>query len=231
MNEHSIAQMFNGIAGRYDFLNRLLSLRQDIRWRRVLVSRIPDHPDQRLLDVATGTGDVIAICLNDKQQAVECTGIDIAKEMLVIARKKLPDTVRLHQMSARQLRFDDQSFDIVTIAFGLRNITDQRLALKEFYRVIKPQGRLLILEFFPSGRDYCSRLLAFYTRTILPRIASLVSDHQAYRYLPASVAGYYSKQKLSELVVANNFRLTEQVTFLRGLVGLLVFDKNQTKGE
>lgn len=229
MNEQSIAQMFNGIAGRYDFLNRLLSLRQDVRWRKTLVSRIPDRPELHLLDVATGTGDIIATCLNDKQQAIECTGIDIAKEMLVLARKKLPNTVNLQQMSARQLRFADQSFDVVTIAFGLRNVTDQRSALKEFHRVIKRQGRLLILEFFPSGQDYCSRLLAFYTRAILPRIASLVSNHQAYRYLPASVAGYYSRQKLSDLVVANNFRLVEQITFLRGLVGLLVFDKSDQR--
>ena len=225
MNEHSIAQMFDGIAGRYDFLNRLLSLRQDVRWRKALVSRIRDRPDLSLLDVATGTGDVIASCLTSNRPAINCTGIDIAKEMLAIARQKLPATVNLHQMSARQLQFADQSFDVVTIAFGLRNITDQQLAIKEFYRVIKPQGQLLILEFFPSGQGYCSRLLAFYTREILPRIASLVSDRQAYRYLPASVASYYSREKLSELVVTNNFQLTEQLTFLRGLVGLLAFKK------
>ena len=230
MNERSIAQMFNAIAGRYDFLNRLLSLRQDIRWRKALVKHIPDRPKLDLLDVATGTGDVIAACLDSKQQTVNCTGIDIAQEMLVIARNKLPTTVNLHRMSASKLQFTDQSFDVVTIAFGLRNVSDQQLALKEFHRVLKAQGRLLILEFFPSNQGYCSRLIAFYTKTILPRIASLISDRQAYRYLPASVASYYSRQQLSDLVVANNFRLTEQITFVRGLVGLLVFDKS-TKGE
>lgn len=229
MNERSIAQMFDGIAGRYDFLNRLLSLRQDVRWRKVLVSRIPDYPELKLLDVATGTGDVIASCLNAKKQLIKCVGIDIAEEMLAIARQKLPATITLQQMSARQLRFADQSFDVVTIAFGLRNVTDQQLAIKEFYRVIKPRGRLLILEFFPSGQGYCARLLAFYLRAVLPKIASLFSNRQAYQYLPASVASYYSREKLIELVVANNFRLTEQITFLRGLVGLLVFDKTGDK--
>ena len=134
-DEHKIAEMFNGIAQRYDFLNHLLSWGQDFRWRRHLAAYVEDNVS--LLDVATGTGDVILACRHKRKNPPHCTGIDISRNMLDIAHRKLGHEVNLICMSAEQLKFSDNSFAYVTIAFGLRNVINKEKALAEFYRVLQ----------------------------------------------------------------------------------------------
>ena len=222
-DEKKIANMFNTIAPRYDFLNHLLSLRQDYRWRRKLATLIPDQPNLKLLDVATGTGDVIAACRQGKQYPPHCTGIDIAAEMLTLARHKLNPTTKLLQMSATSLSFPDNSFDAITIAFGLRNINNKQKALQEFQRTLKQNGQLLILEFFNPKNKLLSPFTNFYLHHLLPRIAALFSNKEAYQYLPRSIASFYSTEELNQLAQTCNLQQTKHIFFLGGTVGLLQF--------
>ena len=225
-NEQKIASMFNRIAPRYDFLNHLLSLRQDYRWRRKLVACITDRPNTDLLDVATGTGDVIATCWQTQKTPPRCTGIDIADAMLARARAKLNPAVKLQHMSATALAFADSSFDVVTIAFGLRNVDDQQQALQEFHRVTKNDGQLLVLEFFHIERGFFAPLFNFYSRQLLPRIAALFSDREAYQYLPRSIASFRRSRELVQLAADCGWRVEQQHFFLCGAVGVLNFHKN-----
>ena len=145
-------KMFNAIAGRYDFLNRLLSLGQDIRWRRTLMQFLPGHDGLTILDLATGTGDVLIALAKDNPKIIRGVGVDPAVKMLDIGRHKikmagLEDRLMLQQGDAQALPFLDETFDCVTISFGIRNIPDLRLVLLEMYRVTKKGGRILILEF------------------------------------------------------------------------------------
>ena len=221
--EQTTAAMFDSIAPRYDFLNHLLSMRQDKRWRRKLAARVPDRAGLKLLDVATGTGDVITACRQDKQHPPHCTGIDIATEMLRRAQAKLDDSINLQHMSARSLSFLDHSFDAVTIAFGLRNVSDPQQALREFKRVLKKDGQLLVLEFFNLERGFFAPFFNLYTRQMLPRIASLFSDKAAYQYLPRSVAGFYSVDELVHLADTCGWHSGKHEFFLHGAVALLQF--------
>ncbi len=217
------AALFNRIAPRYDFLNHLLSMRQDKRWRRRLARRVPDRAGLKLLDVATGTGDVIVACRQGKRHPPHCTGIDIAPAMLSRAEVKLSDTADLHLMSATSLSFPANSFDVVTIAFGLRNVSDPPQALREFRRVLKKNGQLLVLEFFNLERGFFAPFFNLYTRQMLPRIAALFSDRAAYRYLPRSVAGFYRVDELVHLADTCGLRGGEHEFFLHGAVALLQF--------
>ena len=222
-DEKTIANMFDRIAPRYDFLNRLLSMRQDKRWRRKLAECVPDQAGIKLLDVATGTGDVIAACRQGKKNPPHCTGIDIAPAMLQRAKLKLADSVNLQHMSATSLSFLDESFDVVTIAFGLRNVSDTKQALGEFQRVLKQNGQLLVLEFFHLEGGMFAPMFNFYTRHLLPHIASLFSDKAAYQYLPRSVASFYGVGELEQIAKACGLRCGEHQFFLHGAVALLQF--------
>lgn len=222
-DEKKIANMFNTIAPRYDFLNHLLSLRQDYRWRRKLASLIPDQPNLKLLDVATGTGDVIVACQHNKKHPPHCIGIDIATDMLTLARHKLNPTTKLLQMSATSLSFPNNSFDAITIAFGLRNINDKQKALQEFQRTLKEDGQLLVLEFFNPKHKLLTPFANFYLRQLLPRIAALFSNKEAYQYLPYSIANFYSTAELNQLAQTCNLQQGKHKFFLGGTVGLLQF--------
>ncbi|MDE3269450.1 MAG: bifunctional demethylmenaquinone methyltransferase/2-methoxy-6-polyprenyl-1,4-benzoquinol methylase UbiE [Pseudomonadota bacterium] len=224
-SEQQIATMFDNIAPRYDLLNRLLSLRQDIRWRKCLVQHVPLHA--RLLDVATGTGDVISACYRHRRQVAHCVGIDISNAMLNLARGKLPATTVLQHMSATNLRFPDASFNAITIAFGIRNVNDTSKALAEFQRVLTADGRLLILEFFPIvKKGLFTRLFAFYLHKVLPRLASLVSDRSAYSYLPASISEFYHAELLQQKASEHGFEVCKVQKFMAGAVQLLVLQKH-----
>jgi demethylmenaquinone methyltransferase/2-methoxy-6-polyprenyl-1,4-benzoquinol methylase len=184
--------MFNGIAGSYDFLNHLLSLGIDKYWRRVLIKHVMLRMPAKALDIATGTGD-IAISLYNK--GVAATGVDIAEQMVEIAIKK---TSRLEQKdsprpdfliaSADELPFEDNSFQLVTIGFGIRNFENRKRALDEIYRVLSSGGEVAILEFADPRNKLWRAVYRFYFHNILPLIGKLISkDMNAYTYLPESV--------------------------------------------
>jgi demethylmenaquinone methyltransferase/2-methoxy-6-polyprenyl-1,4-benzoquinol methylase len=186
-------KMFNAIAGRYDFLNRLLSLGQDIRWRKALKQFLPDTDKQTILDIATGTADVLIILTKDNPKVRRGCGVDMAVEMLEIGRKKiklrhLDDRLVLLQGDAQALPFFDENFDCVTISFGIRNIPDLRLVLLEMYRVTKQGGRVLILEFSKPENPLLKCGHWLYLQTVVPLVGFLFSGNfKAYTYLNQTI--------------------------------------------
>lgn len=227
-NEAVIAEMFDRIAPRYDFLNRLLSFRQDQRWRKELVRVLPTVSNGSLLDVATGTGDVLLQIACSSKQFSKLHGVDISSKMLNIAQQKAKKkgiNVNFELMSAEDLKFLDQSFEAVTISFGLRNVVDKKKGLEEFYRVLKPEGRLVILEFFSPKSNFFAPLYSFYFKQILPKIGAILSDRSAYSYLPASVDAFYSSDELRTILISCGFKKVSLKKFLFGNCLLICADK------
>jgi demethylmenaquinone methyltransferase/2-methoxy-6-polyprenyl-1,4-benzoquinol methylase len=186
-------KMFNTIAGRYDFLNRLLSLGQDVRWRRALKQFLPSSSGQSILDLATGTADVLIVLAKDNPKIHQGIGVDPAVKMLEIGREKiraqhLDDRLMLQQGDAQALPFLNESFDCVTISFGIRNIPDLRLALLEMYRVTKKGGRVLILEFSKPENPFLKAGHWLYLQTFVPIVGFLFSGNfKAYTYLNQTI--------------------------------------------
>lgn len=185
--------MFDRIAHRYDLLNRLLSGGQDIIWRKRLLQLIPQNKEQIMLDVATGTGDVLLTLLQESPYVVEAHGIDMSKKMLQEANRKiqiknLQGKAQVQVANAEDLPFEKESFDLTTIAFGIRNLPDYEQGIQEMFRILKLGGRALILEFSLPRNRILLPLYLFYFRHILPLVGGLISgDQAAYRYLNQTV--------------------------------------------
>lgn len=192
--------LFNQIAPRYDLLNRLLSFGQDQFWRRKVVNFLPERSDLRVLDIATGTADLALIMVKSSRQVTSVIGVDIAVEMLKLGQDKIEKAgfdacIGLQPGDAHKLGFGDASFDVVTIAFGLRNMPGQSQALAEMMRVLKPGGRMIILEFSMPKNPIMRWLYLLYFRHILPRVGAMISgDNGAYRYLNQSVESFSSRE-------------------------------------
>ena len=194
----AVEAMFDRIAPRYDFLNRLLSFGIDQWWRRKAISALHETlhaPPARLLDVATGTAD-LAIQAAETFDPVEVVGVDLAEEMLRRGRRKaqqrgLGARVRLERGDATALDFEDGAFDGALVAFGVRNFEDLGAGLGAMRRVIRPGGALVVLEFSQPRAPLFQKLYDLYSRHVLPRVGRLLSgDEGAYRYLPASVEAF-----------------------------------------
>lgn len=189
-----VAEMFNNIAGRYDFLNHFLSMGIDRGWRKKAIKEIAKVNPQTILDVATGTGD-LAIAAS-KLNPTKIVGIDIADQMLAVGRDKivkeqLANIITLHSGDSEALTFDTNSFDAVTCAYGVRNFENLEAGLKEMSRVMRPGGKLAILEFSHPKAFPIKQLYQFYFRYILPTLGKMVSKHStAYTYLPESVMAF-----------------------------------------
>jgi demethylmenaquinone methyltransferase/2-methoxy-6-polyprenyl-1,4-benzoquinol methylase len=189
--KQQVAKMFNSISGRYDFLNHFLSLGIDRLWRRKAIQFLRPFKPQAILDVATGTGDFAIEAL--KLNPAKVIGVDISEGMLEVGRKKiksmrLEDKITLLSGDSENLPFPDNSFDAVIVAFGVRNFENLDKGLSEIFRVIKPSGNLVVLEFSKPGSFPMKQLYTFYFNFILPVIGRMVSrDKTAYTYLPESV--------------------------------------------
>lgn len=187
-----IERMFNSIAPRYDVLNRMLSGGVDQQWRRVVMKEVLDSQPQRLLDVATGTADLALMAA--RKGVPQVIGVDIADQMLEVGRRKvskadLDGRVELLNGDAEKLPFSDRQFDVATVAFGVRNFEDLAAGLRQIHRVLRPGGKLIVLEFSRPRVFPVKQLYAFYNRFILPAVGRLVSgDSGAYTYLPESIA-------------------------------------------
>ena len=217
--------MFARIARRYDVANRLLSGGMDIWWRKRLVRDVARHDPRRILDLATGSGDV-AFALSDGLGAdVEIVGMDFCQPMLDEAQKKQSAAGRFEAISFRQgdilsLPVPDGSFDVVTISFGLRNLADRDRGLREMRRVLRPGGRLFILEFSQPYRWF-RPLYYFYLARILPRIAGIVTgDRAAYDYLNNTIAEFPTVENLSEEITRVGFPAVQARRMTFGIVAL-----------
>lgn len=192
--------LFNQIAPRYDLLNRLLSFGQDQFWRRKVINFLPERSDLRVLDLATGTADLALMMVQKSKQVASVTGVDMAVQMLRLGQDKVEKAgysaaIHLQPGDAHNLAFGDCSFDVVTVAFGLRNMPRKEQAISEMMRVLRPGGRLIILEFSMPKNPIIRGLYLLYFRHILPRVGGLISgDSQAYRYLNQSVESFSSKE-------------------------------------
>jgi len=182
-------RVFDGIARRYDIANSILSMGVDRLWRRRLAEYVHDGAPARVLDVATGTGEVLLSLARHARNSVQFVGVDMAGEMLGVARRKPYGQLCLFARGdALGLPFSDGTFDAATIAFGIRNVANPEVALREFGRVLRPGGRLAVLEFSLPENSIVRRLYLLYFRHVLPRIGGwLAGDRAAYRYLNASV--------------------------------------------
>lgn len=188
-----VRDMFNNIAPGYDRLNRLFSLGLDVGWRKRLIKTVMREKPETLLDVATGTGD-LAIAFAKK--GVSVSGFDLAAEMLEFGRKKAQakglDNVQFVEGDAEQMPFERDTFDALSISFGVRNFENLDAGLREMARVTKPGGQVAILE-FGKPKAWFRPLFYIYFRLIMPLLAKLLSrDPAAYTYLPASVAAFPS---------------------------------------
>jgi demethylmenaquinone methyltransferase / 2-methoxy-6-polyprenyl-1,4-benzoquinol methylase len=213
-NEHAgrVREMFGRIAKRYDLLNHLLSGNVDKRWRRIVSVRVREKlssHDARVLDVACGTGD-LSLTLFDITGA-RVVGTDFCRPMLELAARKMADRIPLIEGDALNLPFRDGSFEVVTIAFGLRNLASVEGGLAELCRVLKPGGWVAVLEFSRPANAILRPLFGLYFTRVLPLMGGLISgSRSAYSYLPASVQKFPDQAQLSLLMQQAGF---DQVQF------------------
>jgi demethylmenaquinone methyltransferase / 2-methoxy-6-polyprenyl-1,4-benzoquinol methylase len=211
-NPSRIAGMFDAIAPRYDLLNHLLSAGIDLYWRRRAIRSLGLTGRERVLDLCTGTGDLAIAARTARPGAARVIGVDFAGAMLVIAaekvlREKLPADVALIRGDATRIPVADRSVDAVTVAFGIRNVEDVQAACRDIHRVLRPGGRLAILEFAIPTTPLFRAVYLSYFRHILPRIGRLVSGHgAAYGYLPASVGAFASPGEFMDLLQKQGFQ-------------------------
>jgi demethylmenaquinone methyltransferase / 2-methoxy-6-polyprenyl-1,4-benzoquinol methylase len=232
--ERQVREMFSRIAPRYDFLNHFLSLSFDRLWRRRMAQRfahILGRPEARVLDVCCGTGDLI-FALERRarglrpsvQSAGGFTGADFAAPMLGLAHEKAAkgkSAASFCGADALRLPFADESFDLVTTAFGFRNLANYERGLREFARVLKPGGELGILEFAEPRSGMLARMYRFYFARILPRIGGMISGSgAAYSYLPESVRKFPAPELLKDLMERGGFRAVLFERWTAGIVAL-----------
>lgn len=223
-NPEKIAGMFNDISDRYDLLNHVLSLGIDRRWRRKLIRRLQSADPQNVLDVATGTGDLaIAAALRTK---ASITGTDISVGMMNKGAAKveaagLSGRIRFAEGAAESLPFPDSTYDAVMVAFGVRNFSGLQQGLNEFFRVLKPGGKLLILEFSMPQNNVLGVLYRFYFRHILPRVGRAISGHpDAYTYLPESVDKFPQQEEFLAYLSRSGFENCNATPLTGGVASL-----------
>jgi demethylmenaquinone methyltransferase/2-methoxy-6-polyprenyl-1,4-benzoquinol methylase len=201
--KENVRAMFDAIAPRYDVLNRVLSARVDVAWRRRAVRALEVRQGDRLLDLATGTGDLLLEELG--AGALRSVGADLSFGMLKLVRPKFSGEgyadARVCQGDAERLPFADACFDGASIAFGIRNVSDRAQGLREMRRVVKAGRRVVVLEFHET-RGVTGTIFRLYFNHVLPQIGALVSSREAYSYLPKSVANFESPEAFGDLMRA-----------------------------
>jgi demethylmenaquinone methyltransferase/2-methoxy-6-polyprenyl-1,4-benzoquinol methylase len=221
-----VGEVFTSVAGKYDLMNDLMSLGVHRLWKRHFVSIANPRPGQRALDLAGGTGDIAAL-LADRVGASGLVVLsDINPDMLAIGRDRMIDggrvaNVRPSLVDAAAIPFADSSFDLVTIAFGLRNVTDKARALSEMLRVLKPGGRALVLEFSRVRAEPLRKLYDLYSFEVLPRLGRMVAnDEGSYRYLAESIRRHPDQETLAGMMREAGFERVDVHDLLNGLVAI-----------
>ncbi len=221
-----VGEVFTSVASRYDVMNDLMSLGLHRLWKRHFVATARVRPGQKVLDLAGGTGDIaglIAPLVGDKGLVVLS---DINAQMLARGRDRMLDEghgprVTCALINAQALPFPRASFDLVTIAFGLRNVTDQAQALAEIQRVLKPGGRVLVLEFSEVRQPLLKPIYDAYSFSVLPRLGKLVAkDEASYRYLAESIRKHPNQAALAALMDSAGFERVEVRNLLGGIVAI-----------
>ncbi len=216
-----VENMFDSIAPKYDLLNSLLSLRIDVFWRKMLVKWLKKTKPELVLDVATGTGDLaITIC---KELGIRVVGLDLSQRMLNVGIEKvkalnLQNQISMLKGDAENLPFEDNQFDAVSVAFGVRNFENLEKGLKELKRVVKEKSNVYILE-FSQVEGFFAPVYIFYFKYILPKIGRLISkDSEAYTYLPNSVNAFPYGEKMKNILLKIGFSKVEYKKLSLGIV-------------
>jgi demethylmenaquinone methyltransferase/2-methoxy-6-polyprenyl-1,4-benzoquinol methylase len=228
--KEQVEEMFDNISGNYDGLNRVISLGTDIKWRKKVVKLIADVQPQSILDIATGTGD-LAIQFAEKIDAEKIVGLDLSEGMLSVARQKvlsskISEKIEFIKGDSEALPFDDNSFDAITVSFGIRNFETLEKGLLEINRVLKPKGRFVILETsvptkFPFKQGY-----NFHTKAILPLIGRLFSkDKVAYTYLSESASKFPFGEALNNILRKTGFKEVEHKPQTFGVATIYIATK------
>jgi demethylmenaquinone methyltransferase / 2-methoxy-6-polyprenyl-1,4-benzoquinol methylase len=225
-----IAGMFDAIAPRYDLLNHVLSAGLDVRWRARAVRELHLRPGARVVDLCTGTGD-LALAAVHAEPGASVIGVDFAGEMLRLAHRKigsqgLARSIRVVRGDGTRIPLADECCDAATIGFGIRNVVEPRAALAELVRVLRPGGRLAILEFGQPRIPGIRTMYSWYFRYLLPLVGKAVSKHQsAYSYLPASVGTFPPPDEFARMLSATGFSQVRAVPLSFGIVYLYVAER------
>lgn len=222
--------LFHDVAPRYDRLNRILSLRRDVFWRRAAAARVRLFQTGRVLDLACGTGD-LSMAVADRHPESRVIGIDFTSAMLVRALEKIRNDARSGRIfyanaDALRLPFPDESFDTVTIAFGIRNIPDREQALKEMMRILVPGGRVMVLELSFPHASFIRRMYDNYLNRLIPRLGKMLTGQEkAYQYLADSIMDFPGPEEFRELMARCGLRDTRFIKLTLGIATLHWADK------
>jgi demethylmenaquinone methyltransferase/2-methoxy-6-polyprenyl-1,4-benzoquinol methylase len=227
--KEQVARMFDNISHRYDFLNHFLSLGIDKGWRKKAINYLKPFNPKYMLDVATGTGDfaIQALALNPDK----IVGVDISEGMLEVGKKKiaerkLTDRIELLKGDSENLPFADNTFDAITVSFGVRNFENLERGLREIHRVLKPGGHVVVLEFSRPTKFPFRQVYGFYFKFVLPKIGSVVSsDKSAYTYLPESVAAFPDGEDFIRILTSIGFNQTKCRTLTFGISSIYTGSK------
>ncbi|MGB4843893.1 MAG: bifunctional demethylmenaquinone methyltransferase/2-methoxy-6-polyprenyl-1,4-benzoquinol methylase UbiE [Ferruginibacter sp.] len=228
--KQQVAGMFDDIAFRYDFLNRFLSVGIDVRWRKKAIKQLLKTHPKTLLDVATGTADV-AIMASDMLKPEKITGIDISDGMLEIGRKKvqklgLENTIELLNGDCETINFENDSFEAVTVAFGVRNFENLEKGLSEIKRVLKPGGKLVVLEFSKPKSAVVKTMYNLYMRVICPGVGKFFSKNRsAYKYLDESIQKFPEGKNFTAILDNLGYRNTYTKPLSLGICSIYCGEK------
>lgn len=228
-SRQNIWKMFDQIAPTYDRINRAMTFGCDLYWRKKMAHFLPPAEKMHVLDCATGTGDQLFSLLASCSTIAQAVGIDLSSDMLDIAKekaKRLQAQIDFQLASLLALPFPENTFDCVTISFGIRNVVDVPCALKECYRVLKPHGRLLILESSLPKARWLHPFFLFYLRQVLPRIGGWLSKNkEAYRYLNKTIETFPSGEQFCSLLREAGFARVHAHPLTAGVVTIYTGDK------
>ncbi|UEG51826.1 bifunctional demethylmenaquinone methyltransferase/2-methoxy-6-polyprenyl-1,4-benzoquinol methylase UbiE [Mucilaginibacter daejeonensis] len=220
--KEQVADMFNNISKTYDFLNHFMSLGIDIVWRKIAINELKADKPKRILDVATGTGDLAFEALSILKPE-KIVGVDISAGMLEIAKQKIAKRGLGHKFEVRlgdseKLPFEANEFDAITVAYGVRNFEDLEAGLADMLRVMRPGGKLVVLEFSKPRVFPVKQLYNFYFNYITPGIGKLFSkDSRAYTYLPESVAAFPDGKRFTDLMDKVGYKATKSRPLMFGI--------------
>ena len=227
--KEQVATMFDNVSTNYDILNRVLTFGIDIKWRKRVVKIVSNKNPETILDIATGTGDFAIMLAKLKPKKI--IGLDLSKGMLDIGKKKVKEKkldglIEMMLGDSENLPFKDNSFDAITVGFGVRNFENLNKGLKEIYRVLKPEGIFVVLETSQPEKFPFKQLNAFYSKFMIPIIGKLFSkDKRAYSYLPESAAVFPYGKKFNNILEKNGFNKTTNKPLTFGVASIYTATK------
>lgn len=228
--KQEVRDMFDNIAPTYDFLNHALSLNIDKIWRRKAIRSLRQINPKKILDIATGTGDLAIAAMRLKPESI--VGVDISEGMIKVGQQKINDrglqkNISFMTADSEDLPFEDNHFDAITVAFGVRNFETPLKGLKEMRRVLSSNGRLVVLEFMMPQKFPFKQLYQFYFRSILPLVGKVISkDFSAYQYLPDSVGQFPQRESFVEMLHEAGFKTAAYKSLSFGIAGLYIAGNN-----